>query len=64
MQPSANCGAIFGFKPGQPSYDTTATFGIEIMNLALPAALIFAAAAIAWRYPITERGSRWLPKQT
>jgi Na+/melibiose symporter-like transporter len=25
------------------------------MNLALPAALIFVAAAIAWRYPITER---------
>lgn len=47
--------SLFGFKPGQPSYDTTAAFGIEMMNLALPAALVFAAAAIAWRYPITER---------
>jgi Na+/melibiose symporter-like transporter len=28
------------------------------MNLALPAALIFVAAAVAWRYPITERRHR------
>lgn len=47
--------SLFGFQPGQPSYDATAALGIETMNLALPAALIFVAAAIAWRYPITER---------
>lgn len=47
--------SLFGFQPGQPSYDSTASFGIEAINLALPAALVFMAAAIAWRYPITQR---------
>jgi GPH family glycoside/pentoside/hexuronide:cation symporter len=47
--------SLFGFQPGQPTYDSTASFGIEAINLALPAALVFMAAAIAWRYPITQR---------
>ena len=47
--------SLFGFKPGQDSYDATAAFGIQFVCLALPAMFIIAAAIVAWRYPITSR---------
>jgi GPH family glycoside/pentoside/hexuronide:cation symporter len=50
--------SLFGFKPGQASYDATAAFGIQFVCLALPAMFILGAAAVAWRYPITARRHR------
>jgi Na+/melibiose symporter-like transporter len=50
--------SLFGFKPGQDSYDTTAAFGIQFVCLALPAMFIITAAVVAWRYPITARRHR------
>lgn len=50
--------SLFGFKPGQESYDATAAFGIQFVNLALPAMFIITAAVVAWRYPITSRRHR------
>lgn len=50
--------SLFGFKPGQASYDATAAFGIQFVCLALPAMFIIAAAVVAWRYPITARRHR------
>jgi len=47
--------SLFGFKPGQDSYDATAAFGIQFVCLALPAVFIIAASLVAWRYPITAR---------
>lgn len=47
--------SLFGFQPGQPSYDAQAAFGIQFVALALPALLMGVAAVIAWRYPITAR---------
>ncbi|MFO0443659.1 MAG: hypothetical protein ACK50F_05210, partial [Betaproteobacteria bacterium] len=50
--------SLFGFKPGQDSYDATAAFGIPFLCLALPAMFIVAAAVVASRYPITARRHR------
>ncbi|MCE2915397.1 MAG: MFS transporter [Rubrivivax sp.] len=50
--------SLFGFKPGQASYDATAAFGIQFVGLALPAMCIVAAAFVAWRYPISARRHR------
>jgi GPH family glycoside/pentoside/hexuronide:cation symporter len=50
--------SLFGFKPGQDSYDATAAFGIQFVCLALPAVFIITAAIVAWRYPITARRHR------
>jgi GPH family glycoside/pentoside/hexuronide:cation symporter len=50
--------SLFGFKPGQDSYDATAAFGIQFLCLALPAMFIVAAAVVASRYPITARRHR------
>lgn len=50
--------SLFGFKPGQDSYDATAAFGIQFVCLALPALFVISAAIVAWRYPITARRHR------
>ena len=50
--------SLFGFKPGQASYGPVDSFGIQFVTLALPALFILAAAAVAWRYPITARRHR------
>jgi len=47
--------SLFGFEPGQPSYAALQAFGIQFVNLALPALAMGVAAAIAWKYPITAR---------
>lgn len=50
--------SLFGFQPGQDSYDATAAFGIQFVCLALPAMFIVAATIVAWRYPITAQRHR------
>ena len=50
--------SLFGFKPGQDSYDATAAFGIQFVCLALPALFVISAAIVAWHYPITARRHR------
>ncbi|MEO0410538.1 MAG: MFS transporter [Pseudomonadota bacterium] len=47
--------SLFGFEPGQEDYGPSATFGIRLVAIVMPAALMAFSGLIAWRFPLNKR---------
>lgn len=47
--------SLFGFEPGQESYNDTASFGIKFVAVFTPAALMAFSGFVAWRFPLDRR---------
>ena len=47
--------SLFGFEPGQDSYDSRAAFGIKFVAIFTPAFLMAFSGLVAWHFPLNRR---------